>query len=281
MTFSALISGTIPHCGKYGARPGKVTRVIQHHWASVTMSGEAALASPTAKKSVTYVIHNDGIILGQVPEEYRPWTSGGSAADNPSITLEVQNQSGAPEWRVSAEAEASIVRLLADVAVRHGFGAITSQNYCGHREFAATACPGPYLFPRLQVIRDAVNAGSTPTPAPAPAPAPGPRRTADGNLWLDEDGDLGPKTIARWQQIMGTPIDGVISRPKSSLIGAVQRTIIARGHSCGRWGADQSFGPATIGALQDELGTPRDGVISHPYSSMVKALQVRLNACHF
>jgi peptidoglycan hydrolase-like protein with peptidoglycan-binding domain len=102
------------------------------------------------------------------------------------------------------------------------------------------------------------------------APMP-PRLASDGQLWVAEDGYLGPATIARWQQIMGTPIDGVISRP-SALIVAVQARVGAT--------QDGYIGPRTIAAIQQHLGTPADGVISSP-SAMVKALQKRLNASSF
>src|SRR5450830_488497 len=137
MTFSSLISGTIPNHGKYNARPGKVTRVIQHHWAGTT-GGIERLSNPTQKALATYLVLSDGRILGQVPEEFRPWTSGGATADNPSITIECQNSTGAPDYKVSDAAFNSIVRLLADIATRHGFGSLTPTNYRGHREFAAT-----------------------------------------------------------------------------------------------------------------------------------------------
>jgi len=171
MTFSSLISGTVPHHDKYNRRPGKVTRVIQHHWADTTMGGENSLASAGRRASVNYLVHNDGAIKGQVPEEFRPWTSSSAAADNPSITIEVQNETGGPEWKVSDAARNSIARLIADIAIRHGFGSLNRTNYRGHREFASTACPGPYLYPRLQSVCDAankINAGPTPNPAPTP-----------------------------------------------------------------------------------------------------------------
>lgn len=226
MTFSSLISGTIPHHGKYNARGTRVTRVIQHHWADTGMGGQAALASPNTKKSVTYVVHNDGVILGQVPEEYRPWTSGGAAADNPSITIEVQNETAGPEWRVSAAAVNSITRLIADIAKRHGFGSLNENNYTGHRKFAATACPGPYLWPRLIDIRASANALLIGSPVPIPPPASG------GEPQLVIDGSRGPKTISRWQSVMGTPADGVISSP-SSVIKADQiflNSVVASSH---------------------------------------------------
>lgn len=168
MTFSPLISGTLPHHNKFSSRAGaSVNRVIQHHWASTSLAGEAALVSPTTKKSVNYLVYNDGTIKGQVPEEYRPWTSGSAAVDNSSITIEAQNQTSGPEWKVSDAAINSIVRLIAEIATRRGWGSYSTDTYRGHREFASTACPGPYLWPRLQSIRDAANAlraNSTPIP---------------------------------------------------------------------------------------------------------------------
>ena len=105
--------------------------------------------------------------------------------------------------------------------------------------------------------------GAAPAPAPAPAPA---------STLLDIDGALGPNTIKRWQQVMGTPVDGVISSP-SELVRAVQRRIGSD--------ADGYMGPNTIRRLQMYLGTAVDGVISTPRSSMVVALQYRLNAGSF
>ncbi|QHO91020.1 hypothetical protein CWT12_06405 [Actinomyces sp. 432] len=43
----------------------------------------------------------------------------------------------------------------------------------------------------------------------------------DGQAMLDVDGVLGSATISRWQQVMGTPIDGVISKP-SAMVKAFQ-----------------------------------------------------------
>src|SRR5688572_2888955 len=44
---------------------------------------------------------------------------------------------------------------------------------------------------------------------------------------LEIDGELGPKTIRRWQQVMGTPVDGVIDPERSSLVAAVQAKLKA------------------------------------------------------
>lgn len=49
--------------------------------------------------------------------------------------------------------------------------------------------------------------------------SPGPAVSAS----IAEDGVRGPATVTRWQQVLGTPADGVISRPVSTLIQADQR----------------------------------------------------------
>lgn len=106
---------------------------------------------------------------------------------------------------------------------------------------------------------------------------------------LKVDGELGPKTITRWQEVMGTTVDGVISDP-SELVEAVQRTLNDAGaHDKdgrklvidGRGIEQNGVRTHTIYALQVYLGTPRDGIMSVPVSDVVKALQKRLNTGRF
>lgn len=180
MTFSKLISGTIPHNYVHGGykrrdRGGiKPSRFIVHHWAG-TAGGDARLANPSQEASANYLVYSDGTIKGQVPEEYGAWTSGSAAADNPSITIEVQNSGGQVNgnnddpnsWPISAAAWKSLVALLSEVAKRRGFDA-GSIRY--HREFDATACPGGYIWHRrAQLAADARkgagSGGTTPKPS--------------------------------------------------------------------------------------------------------------------
>jgi hypothetical protein len=295
MTFSSLISGTIPHHNKYNTRPGgidSVDKVIQHHWATQTLAGEKTLADPNRKASVNYLVYTDGTIKGQVPEEFRPWTSGGPAADNTAITIECQNSTGAPNYEISAAAEASIVRLLADIATRRPKfnGTINRSNYKGHREFAATACPGPYLFPRLGLIagKAAVLLGGGTIPVDKPLPPVTPPPAPSG---LVVDGQWGGATTRRLQEVLGTPVDGVISHQwKSSAnenIYSAQFDKTKTGSTVARAmqsrlgvGADGLFGSDSVKALQRHYGTPVDGIIS-PTSTVVKAMQTALNAGTF
>jgi hypothetical protein len=122
------------------------------------------------------------------------------------------------------------------------------------------------------ILSDWGPLGSAPPPSPS-----------DGLLLVD--GVLGKHTISKWQMVMGTPVDGVISTPYSQLVAAVQRrlnqafnfglTIDGNGiFQDNRW-------YHTAGALQKYLGSPVDGRISTPTSECIKALQRRLNTNRF
>lgn len=166
MTHSSLVTKTIPHHNKFHSRGGiAISRVIVHHWAS-TSGGDTSLADPNRNASVNYFVYSDGTVGVQVPEEYRAWTSGGPAADLPSITIEVQNSStqvfnnnnGDPRsWAVSDKALAALAALIADIAHRYKWGSVNRTRVRGHREFDATACPGGYLWARLSSIAQAAD----------------------------------------------------------------------------------------------------------------------------
>jgi len=167
MTFSALISRTVPHNGKYSSRNGSpIVRMIQHHHAATNLAGLTRLTSVDAPASATYIVLTTGEILGQVPEEFRPWTSSSFEADGGAITIEVQNVSGQvngndddpQSWKISDAALNSCIKLLADVARRYGWGAIAEGNYQGHRQWHQTACPGGYIWSRMSQIRSTAQA---------------------------------------------------------------------------------------------------------------------------
>lgn len=83
-------------------------------------------------------------------------------------------------------------------------------------------------------------------------------RNADGSLTIAEDGIRGPATISRWQEVMATPIDGTISKPKSTLIVADQRylnSVVDAVHIRNLTGKDRldedgSEGPKTVKVRQ-------------------------------
>src|SRR5690625_5277674 len=170
MAFSPLVD-ELKTTKKHSPRPGKVTRVIVHHWAHV--GGIAGVLNKfvysTRQSSVSYIMRNTGHLIGSVDERYRPWTSNSAAADNPAITIEIENETGAPNYKVSDASIEKLTQLLVDIARRHGWKQIRfGHEVRGHREFYATACPGPYLWPRLPAIAKEANRrlqGGTATPS--------------------------------------------------------------------------------------------------------------------
>jgi hypothetical protein len=307
----AAWAGVSPNKSK---RNNKVRLFIIHHYAS-TQSPDAArkrfMAANDRSVSPNYQVNADGSVFEIVPpDKYRAWTTG--AVDHQAVTCETQNTSGAPAWGISRESEEAIAHLVAWASRRYGFpiqrGRVTGTSsyntvevpgIVGHNETPAgrrtsTACPGPsmdiaWIISRAKQIA-AGQAGAAPRPSvPKPSTSTPP---APGKLVVD--GDLGTATIRALQEALGTHPDGVISRPKSAMVAELQRRLNAKGardwqgrefvvdgvglrsnHTArvplaGRW--------RTIWALQDYLGTTKDGALSRRRSEVIKELQRRLNA---
>src|SRR5699024_264667 len=87
------------------------------------------------------------------------------------------------------------------------------------------------------------------------------------------DGKRGTKTIKRWQQFLGTPVDGKLSKP-STAIKAWQTFLNKYGGA--NLKVDGYEGVNTIKAGQKFFGTKQDGVISN-VSLYIKELQKFLN----
>lgn len=113
--------------------------------------------------------------------------------------------------------------------------------------------------------------------------------TTTGRQALDVDGVIGFKTVRRWQEIMGTPVDGIISGQSewvrrylpavyaieydnggSELVRAVQRAVGAE--------VDGYMGRDTVRLMQARLGVAQDGYLG---KDTARALQRRLNTGRF
>lgn len=160
----------------------------------------------------------------------------------------------------------------------------------GHRDVSQTACPGDYLYDVLPLMRaGAVEVGNPIKPLEPSKPSSPPKPTVPG--LLSPDGYWGSATTRRMQQVLGTPVDGVVSSQSaiwradnpgltsgwdwdsgipngSRMISAWQRVLGVN--------RDGLLGPNTIRAFQRRMGTPVDGVLSAE-SKAIMALQRRLN----
>jgi hypothetical protein len=109
-------------------------------------------------------------------------------------------------------------------------------------------------------------------------------KSSDDKLVVD--GVLGPKTIAKWQKVIGSHVvDGKISedsllveKVQDRLRQTVDRHLVVDGDGNS---FDTNVYRKTIAALQRYLGTPVDGIISTPKSLVIEALQRRLNQNRF
>ena len=189
----APITKKIIDKGFGGSRNGQpITGAVVHHGAGTDVLGYVANANSRTSHP-TYHIANDGTVTGIVHPDRRPYSTGHSVDVN-AITFEIDNETGAPEWRVSAAALESLAQVLAhhakespreDRAEINEPGRTQSGFWVGwHAQYVATACPGPFVIPRMPSIVDRVNAilGGSTAPANQPsAPAGGVSR---GRLML-------------------------------------------------------------------------------------------------
>jgi hypothetical protein len=106
----------------------------------------------------------------------------------------------------------------------------------GHQHVPGNSHGDPGTLNVSRLLELAGGASSSPVP-PAADTRP---RNADGSLRIAIDDARGPATIARWQEVMSTPIDGALSKPS---------TVVR---------ADQAFLNAAVPAanIRDLTGAP-------------------------
>lgn len=121
--------------------------------------------------SSNYGIGTDGRIGLYCPEKDRSWCSSNRENDHRAITIEVANDGGADTgWHISDNAMDSLIKLCADICRRNGIpklvwsnkksdrvGHKNGVNMTCHRDFAAKACPGDYIYSKEGYIAAEVN----------------------------------------------------------------------------------------------------------------------------
>lgn len=258
--------------------------------------------------SSNYGIGKDGRVGQYVDEKNRSWCTSSAANDTRAITIECASDLKAP-YAFNEKVYTTLVNLCVDICRRHGKAKLLwlgskskALNYTpksnemiltAHRWFNNTACPGDWLYGREGDLANRVNtildAGSV-----APPVIP-PEIVVEDKI--DTDGIIGYKSIAKWQKVMGTPVDGEISGQLRSLrryhlaftqagiwyssggsmlIEKVQKQLGFTGDDL-----DGQLGPVTISAIQKHLGFTGDDVDGLFGKKTAKALQERLNTGKF
>lgn len=292
-----LPTGRYQGARKWSARPAgvRINGLNVHHHAATSNAGIDRLVKSNDPASANYIIRNNGSLISSVPEEFRAWTTSAYKNDDDKITVEIQNSTGAPTWKISDAAYETLVRLYADLAKRYKFEPSKSNIY-GHRDYAATACPGPYLYPKLGDV--ARQAAALDGKVGKPSKPSTPSKPSKPNQ-LVVDGFWGENVTRRAQQLLGTPRDGVVSNQTeawkdsnqgltsgwdwsgkagdggSKFIREHQKLLKTRGLY--RDKIDGKLGPNYIKALQKWVGTYPDGILGYK-SLTVRKFQQKLNS---
>ncbi|MCM1185240.1 MAG: N-acetylmuramoyl-L-alanine amidase [Lachnoclostridium sp.] len=171
-TNSSLVSYTKISPNRTSPRNHVIDTITIHCMAgNLSVEGCGNVFAPTARQaSSNYGIGSDGRIALYVNESDRSWCSSDRANDHRAVTIEVANDGGAPDWHVSDKAMASLIELVADICKRNHIrklvwstdknDRVNHLNGCNmtvHRDFAAKACPGNYLYGMHPYIADEVN----------------------------------------------------------------------------------------------------------------------------
>lgn len=126
-------------------------------------------ANPARQASSNYGVDKDGRVGLYVDEANRSWCTSSRDNDMRAITIEVSSDNVEP-YKVTDAALKSLVVLVADICKRNGIkklvwstnknDRVNHLNGCNmtvHRDYAAKACPGEYLYGKHGWIAFEVN----------------------------------------------------------------------------------------------------------------------------
>lgn len=171
MTNSALATITKLSPNKTNPRNHAIDTITIH-----CMQGQLSAAScgaifenPKRQASSNYGVGKSGDIGLYVNESARSWCTSSKANDHRAITIEVASDKTAP-YKVTEAAYNALLDLVTDICRRNNIKKLVwstdkktrinhwnGANMTVHRDFAAKACPGDYLYNRMGEIADEVN----------------------------------------------------------------------------------------------------------------------------
>lgn len=263
-----------------GGRPyGAPNVIVIHHWGVDGQSHTNVanyLCRPKGNSSAHYVA-SAGRVTMLVNPDNRAWHAG--KGGNPrGIGIECRPEMSAGDFE-------TVAQLVAYLRGRYG-----NLPLRGHKDFMNTACPGRWYgqLARLSARADQILKYQRVTVQAAPE-----LKDSDGdgvpdaNEVLAVDGVLGPKSVAKLQSVLGTPVDGVISgqyKKSAKYFPALDAVKFGGGGSqavkalqgkLGGLDTDGYLGPLTVTAWQKKLGgLDTDGYLG---IKTAKAIQKALN----
>lgn len=232
-TNSPLVSYTKLVKNHSGQRTQPITKITVHHMAgNLSLETCAKLFNGTRQASSNYAIDSEGKIALYVEEKNRAWTSSSAWNDQRAVTIEVANNTLAPNWTISSKAYDSLLNLIVDICKRNDikeleFTGDKNGSYTWHCFYAATACPGPFLKQKTTEIVKEVNnrlkAGELYQPAVEPEKVP----EISEEIYTVKKGD----TLSKIAKMYGTTYqkiakDNNIKNPNLIITG--QKLVIKR-----------------------------------------------------
>lgn len=176
MSNSSLVDYICLSPNHSGARTMSIDRITPHcvvGQASVETLGSIFLPS-SKQASCNYGIGTDGRVALIVDEGNRSWCSSSSANDQRAVTIECASDSTDP-YAFNDAVYNKLIELCIDICQRNGKSKMlwfgdkdTTLNYSPasdemvftvHRWFANKACPGDWLYSRMDSLTASVNAG--------------------------------------------------------------------------------------------------------------------------
>lgn len=171
MSNSSLVTYTKLSPNTYGKRNHIIDTISIHcmvaQW-SVERCGEE-FAQRSKRASSNYGIGKDGKIGMYVEENKAAYCTSNKANDMRAVTIECASSTVDP-YKVNDEVYESLINLVVDICKRNNIQKlvwsnskserINHVNGCNmtvHRDYAAKACPGDYLYSRMGQIANDVN----------------------------------------------------------------------------------------------------------------------------
>lgn len=174
MSNSSFVAYTNFSPNNYGQRTQPITRITPH--CTVGQIGIESLgvmfANPAQEAASNYGIGYDGRVGMYVPENKAAWCSSNYDNDSRAVTIECASDSYEP-YSMSNNVWLSLIALCVDICQRNNKSHllwITDKDkalayQCApnemlltiHRWFAATACPGDWLYDRLSELAGIVT----------------------------------------------------------------------------------------------------------------------------
>lgn len=178
---SPLVVTTILSPNNSGNRNHKIDTITPHCVVGHTSLKNLGnwFARSTTNASSNYGIDDHGQVGLFVPESKRSWCTSSSANDNRAVTIEIASDAQHPH-AITNDAMDGLIVLMADICKRNDIpklmwkgnknliGRVDQQNITVHRWFAAKACPGEYIYSRLDEIATEVNKLLIPKPIVTP-----------------------------------------------------------------------------------------------------------------